>query len=113
MDREVRGSCSCQEDKGRQEEMNAQTQSISNYLQGLANAVDRIKSEVETLTAGLSDEQMRWSPDNKRWSIGQVIDHLNKVAEPLLPKLDETIENARKQGLIGSPPFKYRFLERL
>jgi hypothetical protein len=90
----------------------AQAQSLSPYLQGLAASVDRIKVEVETLTDGLSDEQLRWSPDQKRWSIGQVLDHLNKVAEPLLPRLDAAIETARRHGLTGSPPFKYSLLER-
>jgi hypothetical protein len=112
MDRQFSRSSPRQEAEERKEEMSVQTQSLPPYLQGMADSIDRIKLEVETLTAGLSDEQLRWSPDNRRWSIGQILDHLNKVASPLIPKLDEAIDRVRKNGLTGSPPFKYNLLER-
>jgi hypothetical protein len=112
MDREGCLGSPRQETERHEAEVSAQTQSLSPYLHGFAVSIDQIKSEVETITVRLSDEQLHWSPDKNRWSIGQILDHLNKVADPLLPKLNEEIETARKNGITGSPPFKYSLIER-
>ncbi len=73
-------------------------------------------SEIEAgaaeLTKELTEEQFNWKPKVNRWSIGQCIDHLNRVGYKLLPRLEKAIREGREKGNTGEPPFRYGILSR-
>jgi hypothetical protein len=73
---------------------------------------DEINAGVGELLTGLSENQFHWSPAPTRWSIAQCLAHLVIIACRYLPILDETMERARSQSLVGSEPFRYGLLER-
>jgi hypothetical protein len=72
-----------------------------------------IRQQVPGLVAGLSDEQFRWSPGPKRWSMAQCFDHLNVTARGTVASVDAAIQNARTRGLTGAGPFAHSVFERL
>jgi len=74
---------------------------------------ERLADEADTLVTPLTDEQFHWQPSPASWSIAQCIDHLNVTARLYLPRLDEGIANAIRQGLYGEGPFKYWWFARL
>jgi hypothetical protein len=75
-------------------------------FESLADAAD-------ALVAPLTDEQFAWPPAPGAWSIAHCIDHLNTTARLYLPRLDDGIANAIRQGLYGEGPFKYWWIARL
>jgi len=75
-------------------------------FEALADAAD-------ALVAPLTDQQFAWQPAPDAWSIAQCIDHLNTTARLYLPRLDDGIANAIRQGLYGEGPFKYWWIARM
>ena len=78
-------------------------------LQKLRDTAAEMLEKSEALTS-LTLGQLNWSPGKGVWSIGQVVDHLNKSNGPTNPNLAEAVRTAtvRSDG-----PFRYKLLERL
>jgi hypothetical protein len=74
---------------------------------------DRLADEADAIVEELSDRQFMWQPSPSGWSIAQCIDHLNVTARLYLPRLDEGIADAIRQGLYGDGPFNYWWIARL
>jgi hypothetical protein len=74
---------------------------------------ERLADEADVLASGLTDEQFEWKPSSHAWSVGQCIDHLNATARLYLPRLDEGIATAIRQGMYGEGPFTYWWLARM
>ena len=70
-----------------------------------------IKSDANTLIAGLSQPAFNWHRESAAWSIGQCLEHLNVTARAYLPRLDESIERARRQRCLGPGPYRYGRLQ--
>ncbi len=70
-----------------------------------------IKSDADTLIAGLSQSAFNWRRESSAWSIGQCLEHLNATARAYLPRLDESIEQARRQRCLGPGPHRYGRLQ--
>lgn len=87
-------------------------QPLADDLADCLHQLDEIDLDVKGLLAGLTEEQFHWSPLASRWSIQQCLVHLVIVGGIYLPILDETMEQARAEGLIGHGPFHYGFIER-
>ncbi len=71
-----------------------------------------LKRDVQQLTDGLNDRQLSWSPEPRRWSIAECLEHLNAVARPYARKLEEGISTVRAQGYRAGKPVRYNFIER-
>ena len=74
---------------------------------------DALADEADALVAPLTDDQFTWQPAPNAWSVGQCIDHLNTAARLYLPRLDDGVADAIRQGLYGEGPFKYWWIARL
>lgn len=57
--------------------------------------------------------EARTPPRPGHWSPAQCLAHLNAAARPLVPALEGRIFNAQRHGPYGTPPFTYRWYERL
>lgn len=75
--------------------------------------LEAFKEQVSGWDQKYSAEQFYWSPDGKRWSVGQCLNHLCQTANPLLPKMDEAIQRAKSAGKTGTPPFRLKLRDRL
>lgn len=76
-------------------------------LEGYLGRFEGAKAALRELTAGLSDEQFNWRPAENRWSVGECIDHLVVIGVLIMPRLDEGIEKAERNGWKSDGPFKY------
>jgi hypothetical protein len=77
---------------------------------------EQLADDADTLAAPLTDGQFAWAPPvsgRTGWSVAQCIDHLNVAARLYLPRLDEGISNAIRQGMYGEGPYKYWWIARL
>jgi hypothetical protein len=81
---------------------------LADYLR----QIDEIDADAGNLLTGLTEDQFHWSPTSARWSIAQCLVHLVIVGRRYLPILDETIDTARADHLMGRGPFRYGFVER-
>ena len=74
---------------------------------------EALADDADALVAPLTDQQFAWQPAPDAWSIAQCIDHLNTTARLYLPRLDDGIANAIRQGLYGEGPFTYWWIARM
>ena len=82
-------------------------------IDGFRREFERLADEADALVAPLTDTQFTWKPRPDTWSIAQCIDHLNVSTRLYLPRLDEGIADAIRQGLYGEGPFTYNWIGRV
>lgn len=82
-------------------------------LEKIRGELEQINRDVESLCAGLSEEQLGWRPEPERWSIAENLIHLRTTAEVFLPTMDEAIEEATRKNLRSDGPFKLSLKGRL
>jgi hypothetical protein len=88
-------------------------------LQTLHDQVSALRRDAERLAAELTEAQWDWSPAPKRWSLAQILDHLNRTAASpgigaaLLPRIQAALEELRAKNLRSEGPFRYSLRERL
>lgn len=80
-------------------------------LQRLSDIVAGVKSDASSKLSGLSETQWNWKPDKKKWSITQIVDHLNIVAVLAMPRFQTAVEELRTKQLRSDGPFKYGLIE--
>jgi hypothetical protein len=86
---------------------------VNSQLEGYQDQLLSIRQQVPGLVAGLADQQFKWSPGAKRWSMAHCFEHLNAAARAFVPTINRTIEEARSSGLTGPGPFTYPLIDRL
>jgi hypothetical protein len=59
---------------------------MSSQLQSYADTFRQSEAEILRLTGSLTDEAFNGKPAPETWSIGECIEHLNRVAEAFLPR---------------------------
>jgi DinB superfamily len=79
----------------------------------LREATLSVDAEAMKLCAGLSEEQLSWSPRPGRWSIAQNLSHLRRTIEVFLPAVDATLDASRNQKLHSPGPFTLNLYGRL
>jgi hypothetical protein len=82
---------------------------MSPQLQSYADTFRQAEAEILHVTQPLSDDAFNWKPAPETWSIGECIEHLNRVAEAFLPRLEDA---ARRTEPTGQGPFTYGFIAR-
>lgn len=81
----------------------------------LLQQVDATIEQARELGAGLSDEQIAWTPPEGGWGVGQCFEHLIVVADQYEATLGPCLEKARKEARTPSlaghtPTLAGRFL---
>jgi hypothetical protein len=84
----------------------------SSQLQTYRTQFAEAKQTVQSLTAGLSDDQFNQAPASGKWSVGQCLDHLNEAGGLLVPRLEAAIERAQREGPFAEGPFRYGIFSR-
>jgi hypothetical protein len=79
----------------------------------LREATLAVDLEAINLCAGLSEEQLSWSPRPGRWSIAQNLSHLRRTTEVFLPAVDATLEASRNRKLHSPGPFRLNLYGRI
>lgn len=64
------------------------------------------RTAVLALAKGLTEEQLLWREEPRRWSIAQILDHLKKSVEVCTPAVDKAIADARRDGRLSDGPFR-------
>jgi hypothetical protein len=82
-------------------------------LQALADEIEAITRQTDTLLDPLDDEQFNWSPRPGAWSIGQCFDHLNVVNAVYFKGIHDAVAAARQAGLKRSGPIRSSLSGRL
>lgn len=75
-------------------------------LEAVRSEATAINQQAEELCAGLSEQQLGWRPDPKRWSIAENFIHLRTTAEVFLPSVDTAIREAREKNWRSEGPFR-------
>jgi hypothetical protein len=68
-------------------------------LESVSDRLEDLVERVQVLSQGLDDAAMNRKPDPKRWSIGQIFDHMIMGAEGYLPKIREALQSSRREGV--------------
>jgi hypothetical protein len=68
--------------------------------------------EAERLCRPLSREDFNWQPSDRKWSVGQCIEHLNVAGSLLLPHLEAGIERGLEKGRVRTGGFEPGPVER-
>ena len=67
----------------------------SNFLHTVVSEAERNNDAARELVKGLSEEQLNWKPDAKRWSMAQCLEHLAVASGGFNSYFRQTIERAR------------------
>ena len=73
---------------------------------------ERIASESQELSAGLTEVQFNWRPAPDEWSIEECLSHLTMVGQVELMAIEAAIDQAKAKGLTGGGVFEYPVWER-
>jgi len=79
---------------------------LSPPLQGFLDQLAFIRRETAALTDGISDARFNWVPAPGRWSVGQVVNHLNLSGASYLDRLEPLLADARARGLRDRRDYK-------
>ena len=71
----------------------------------LKEATLAVDLEAINLYAGLTEDQLSWSPRPGRWSIAQNLSHLRRTTEVFLPAVDATLVASKTRKLHSPGPF--------
>ncbi|HET7462440.1 MAG TPA: DinB family protein [Longimicrobium sp.] len=67
-------------------------------LQGFLDQLALIRHETAELTDGITDARFNWVPAPGRWSVGQVVNHLNIAGGSYADRLEPLLDGARARG---------------
>jgi hypothetical protein len=79
----------------------------------LKEATLAVDLEAINLCAGLTEDQLSWSPRPGRWSIAQNLSHLRRTTEVFLPAVDATLQASKTRNLHSPGPFTLNLYTRL
>jgi uncharacterized damage-inducible protein DinB len=68
-------------------------------LQGFLGQLAFIRRETVELTDGIAEARFNWVPAPGRWSVGQVVNHLNVSGASYLDRLEPLLAGARARGV--------------
>lgn len=68
------------------------------FLGSLIEQLDEVLVDARALTEGLTPEQFTWRPDERRWSIGQCLEHVTRSILLYPAEIERMIEEARSRA---------------
>jgi len=68
-----------------------------NFLETVVSETEKNNDTARHLVDGLSNQQLNWKPDAKRWSIAQCLEHLAVTSRGFNGYFPQTIERARNR----------------
>lgn len=68
-------------------------------LQGYLDQLAAIRRDSAELAGSVTDAQFNWVPAPGRWSVGQVVNHLNLADESYVDRIARALEDGRARGL--------------
>ena len=71
----------------------------------LISELNAIRTRAQQLVTGLSPEQHTRRADPAKWSIAECLQHLNRTAAAVQPKIAQAIEQGKKENMTGTEPF--------
>jgi hypothetical protein len=74
--------------------------------------LDSLRAEVESSASGLTETQWKWSPSADRWCLAQILDHLNKTGNAVLPCFAKALAELRQRDARSEGPFRYGTFDR-
>lgn len=80
--------------------------SQSRHRDALRAQAEEITARVRTLTAGMNDAQLRWTPPDGGWSVGQVLEHLCIADDMYLERMRALV--ARPDAPRAAPDAEWR-----
>lgn len=92
--------------------MNATQPGFNPTLQRVHEAFAEIQREAEAMAGTLTPTQWNWSPAPDKWSLAQILDHLNKTGYLVLPRFETALESLRAQNLRSDGAFRYGLIDR-
>lgn len=85
---------------------------MDSTVEALLAQVEAINQDADGLAARLRSDQFNWSPDGRRWSVGQSLEHLSITNDRYLPVFDQALEALRRQGHRATVPPTLGWFER-
>ncbi len=80
-------------------------------LEEIRRELDANSRTAEELCRGLSEEQLRWRPQPGRWSIAELLVHLNLTNQTYVPVIEASLREGRSRGLTApAQPFELGFV---
>ena len=86
---------------------------LDSQLADICNQLGSNSLQVLKLTDDLHHHQLNLRIESDRWSIAECIVHLNLFSEVFVSEIGNACENARREGLYGTGPYKMDFVGRL
>jgi hypothetical protein len=80
--------------------------SCDQHLAAVRAALRPLEGEVREISAGLTEDQLQWSPEPGRWSIAQCFEHLVAAAQQYHPRLSAAIDGSRPAAGAGATRFR-------
>lgn len=68
--------------------------SKAEFIDNLKDEVEHLKSAVNTHFSNLSDDQLQWKPEQGRWSIAECIEHLIRINQSYLDRIENRMQEA-------------------
>jgi hypothetical protein len=81
------------------------------FLRGLIEQLDAIVLDARGMIDGLAAQQLNWTPDAQRWSIGQCLDHVTRTVQ-LYPEAIERMIGEARARMGREKPFGEGWLSR-
>jgi hypothetical protein len=75
-------------------------------IRGYLEQLDAILLDARELAADLTPAQFNWRPDERRWSVGQCLEHLTMMVRLYPQRVLEMIEEARQREAHGGAPYR-------
>jgi hypothetical protein len=80
-------------------------------LEELRRELNANSHNAEELCRGLSEEQLSWRPEPGRWSIAELLVHLNLTNQTYVPAIEVAVREGRSRGLTApAQPFELGFV---
>jgi len=82
-------------------------------LEAIKAEADQTRAKATEVLPKLTGEQLTWTPDKDRWTIAQILDHLNTVHRMLIPRFEEALKDAPAAEPGSNELVKPGFMDRM
>lgn len=85
---------------------------LRRQIQILSDRQNAVVAAIHKRLDGLTDAQMRWKPDPKRWSIADIVDHLIRIHASTSTQFMRVLQAAPPAGDEGKEEIPYGWSDR-